>query len=100
MEEAAAIDIAKCQVRHPNVADIPHAGRRGVAIGTLAEERQLKSESPSLRGVQISSVVPPLGLEFRMIEMVAGKLVMKTGKRDSIGSLARPEKRKGQTESE
>ena len=48
-------------------------------IDGLAEKSELKAKAPSFSGPKISRVVPPLGLKLRVIEMIAGKLVMVPG---------------------
>src|SRR6266403_2110141 len=75
MIKLSAIQIAQCEMRDVEILHVPSRGsRRGAADG-LAEECQLESKAPSVRRFQIPSVIPPLRLKVRMIEMIARKFV-------------------------
>ena len=50
-----------------------------IATHGLPKKRQFKSETPPIVRSQISRVVPPLRLKFRVIEVVAREFVVETG---------------------
>ena len=82
MKEPPAIDVAQRQMRHPDIANVPHRRLLRAAIHALAEEGQLEAEAPAFSRVQIAGVVPPLGLKIGMIEVIARKFVVIAGKRE------------------
>ena len=55
-----------------------------IACNGLAEERQFKTETMAVGRLEISRVIPPLGLIVGMIEVIARKLVMVPGQRESV----------------
>src|SRR6266403_4446478 len=75
MIKLSAIQIAQCEMRDVEILHVPSRGSRRVAADGLAEECQLESKAPSVRRFQIPSVIPPLRLKVRMIEMIARKFV-------------------------
>src|SRR5260370_34728973 len=70
-----AIQIAQCEMREVEILNVPGRSLRRIAADGLPEECQFESETPPVRRFQIPSVVPPLGLKVRMIEMIARKFV-------------------------
>ena len=83
VKEPPAVDVAQRQMRHPDVAHVPHIRLLRAAIHALAEERQLEAKFAPFGRVQVAGIIPPLGLILGMIVVIARKLVMITGKRDS-----------------
>jgi hypothetical protein len=73
MVKAFAADIGKGQMGEIDVLNCPNGLVIGSLVGALPEECQLKSKGTALGCRQISRVVPPLGSEIRMLEMIAGK---------------------------
>src|ERR1700682_2321852 len=63
--------------------EIVHApGRRvvtGVAALALPEKDQFKTVAMPVIGAEVTGVIPPLGAELRMIEVIAGEVVVITG---------------------
>src|ERR1044072_8740033 len=88
VDEMPAADIRERQVRQVHIVSAP--GRAVVgwpAARALAEENQLEAEPIALNGPHVAGVVPPLGLEIGMFEMIARKLVAITGQRFTIGGV-------------
>ncbi len=75
VQKLAAIQIAQRQVRQVQVADVPRICLRVFAIHPLEEKRQLKSKTAAIRSFYVPRVVPPLGLEVRMIKVIARERV-------------------------
>ena len=98
VEEAAPLQVAEREVGEVDVADLPRR-RRGrqafrAAVGDrLPEERQLEAEGPAVAGPQVPRVVPPLGAELGVAEVVAGEFEAVAGQRQPVAPLlaARPE---------
>src|SRR5437660_4668074 len=74
-----SIDIAYSQVGKIEILGGPCRLDRLIACQSLAKKCQLKSEVAALRRLQVSGVVPPFGLKFRMSKVVAWKLVVVPG---------------------
>src|ERR1700686_2290191 len=81
MKELAAIQITQCQMSEINVAHVPGICFSVIAARGAAEKRQLKSKTAAIASFHVSGVVPPLGLEIRMIKVVARKRVAVARKR-------------------
>ena len=62
-------------MRQIEIANIPDGWlSAGIAIDALAEKRQLEAEAMAVGGLEIAGVIPPLGLEIGMIEMIAREI--------------------------
>src|SRR5579872_1563381 len=79
-----AINIGNGEVSQVKVVDAPcrAIGDRPFPL-PLAEKYQLETKALSRRVVKVSGVIPPLGAEIRMVEVIAWKRIAITG-----GSLA------------
>jgi hypothetical protein len=90
----AAVDVAQGQVREPRVAHVPHGcgflAPVGAAVDAPAEEGQLESEAPAVFVAEIAGVIPPLGLKFGVIEVVARELIAVAGQRRTVQFEDRP----------
>src|ERR1700680_124003 len=82
--------------------EIVHAPGRRVVTGSAAlalpEKDHFKTVAMAVAGAEVAGVIPPLGAEFRMIEVIAGKLVTVTGEGLLIfgaSSAERPAAEKG-----
>jgi hypothetical protein len=84
MIKVSARKIAEREMRDVNVPNVP-GSRCGLAAYRLPEKSKLEAEAVAIRGGEIAGVIPPLGLEGGMGEVVAGEGVMITGKRDAVG---------------
>ena len=62
--------MGQVQVVYPPDRPIVRVGTSSLA---LAEEHQLETVAPVLSALDVAGVVPPLGPEIRMIEVVARK---------------------------
>ena len=81
--EAPAAEIAQGKMRHVQIVNVPLRLVR-IACNRLAEEGQFETETMPVGGPEIAGVVPPLGLIVGMIEVIARKLVMIPGQRESV----------------
>ena len=80
--EALAIDIGQRQVRQIQIVDAPDGRVGGVALVlALAEEDQFEAVAVTVPGVDVARVIPPLGAEIGVLEVVARKLVAVAGQR-------------------
>jgi hypothetical protein len=61
------------------IANIPCGGFRRIAVDGLPEKRELESEATTAGRFEIAGVIPPLSLEIRMIEMIAGEFEVIAG---------------------
>src|SRR6266849_2442721 len=84
VKKLSAVHIAQGQMREVQVTHIPRAGWFDVAINALPEESQLKTDSTAVCRLDVARVVPPFGLEIRMIEMIPRKAIAITGQSSSI----------------
>src|SRR3954449_8789904 len=66
-------------MRKIEIVNIPCLGLLSTSIDALAKERQLESETMAILRDEISRVIPPFGLIFRMIKVIAGKLKVISG---------------------
>ena len=83
--EALAIDIGQRQVRQVQIVDAPHGRVGGVALVlALAEEDQFEAVAVTVTGVDVARVIPPLGAEIGVLEVVARKLVAVAGQRLTV----------------
>ncbi len=80
-------------MREIEVAHIPRGVLRGVAADSLAEEGQLETEAAAVGGLEIAGVIPPLGGEVGMIEIVVRKGVVVAGQSEAVGRLGDKERR-------
>src|ERR1700733_10176766 len=75
-------------MRHPNIPKIPNCLGR-LTVDSLTEESELEAKASALRSSKIPRVVPPFGLKFRMVEMVAREFEAVIGKRQPIWVIRR-----------
>src|ERR1700722_5911196 len=62
-------------MREKEIAHVPGAVRICVAIEAPAKKCELKAKTMTIHRPEVPSVVPPLGLKVRMVEMIARKFV-------------------------
>src|SRR5581483_5032168 len=80
VQEALAVDIGQCDVGEIHIVGAPRGPIvRGSAPFALTEENQLETEAFALRRAYVAGVVPPLGAEVGMFEMIARELVAIAG---------------------
>src|SRR5580704_11235603 len=84
VEEVAAVEIAKREMREIEVAHVPGIRLRCVAIYALSKKGQFKTKVTTVGGSDVAGVIPPFGLIIGMIEMVARKFVAVSGQCDSV----------------
>src|SRR5579863_9053655 len=84
MVEMPAIQITQSEMREVEIAHIPRAGFRSVAIHALTKEGQLEPETAAVRRFDITGVIPPLGLVIGMVEMIVRKFVAIPRQRNAV----------------
>src|ERR1700719_2857479 len=84
MEKLAALQIAQCQVSEITVSHVPGIDLAGFPIRAAPEKCQFKSKTAAILSFHVSRVVPPFGLEVRMVKMIAGKFIAVAWKRGPI----------------
>src|SRR5581483_5294139 len=87
VEEAAGVEIGHRQMREVDIVDAPRRLIfRGFTslLGSLAEEHQLEAVAMTIPSADVSGVIPPLGAELRVVEVIARKLVVITREGDPI----------------
>ena len=77
--EVATVEVAEGEVREVEILRVPGGVFCGVAREGLAEEGEFEAETVTVRRLEIAGVIPPLGLEIRVIEMVAGEGIAVAG---------------------
>src|SRR6202020_1930634 len=83
-----AIDVGECRMREIDVVNTPCRGvLSAIPFGALAKEDHLKTEAFTLRIRDVASVVPPLGAEIGMGEVVRGEAINETGQSLAIAKL-------------
>src|SRR6202171_6164078 len=63
---------------------LPGTGFFGFAIDALPKKGHLKSKTMPVSRLDVTGVIPPLGLKVRMIEMILRKFVTISGKSSPI----------------
>src|SRR6266852_7248983 len=74
----ATFQIAQRQMRDVDIFYVPGRCLCGIAADGLPKKSQLESEAAPIVRFQVSRVVPPLRLKFRVIEVVAWEFVVVT----------------------
>src|SRR6267154_5253001 len=94
MIEAAAAEVAECEMSEINVAEVPCATLRFIAALSLPEKCKFKTERPAVGVLDVACRVPPFGLKFGMGEEVAWEFVTIAGQRSTVRRIERREDRK------
>src|SRR3974390_1090038 len=76
MVKPGSLNIAQRGMRQVNILNIPGLGFLCGAIHTFPEKRQLESEFMTVTGRHIPGVIPPFGLKFFMVEVVAREFIL------------------------
>jgi hypothetical protein len=83
------VEIAECEMCEVDVVDIPRGLLHRIAGDGLAEKGKFEAEAVTACGFEIAGVVPPLGLEGRMSEIVARECVAITGEGEPVRVVTR-----------